>query len=380
MKRGEKIKPTEEKQESSDIESDDEEHGGLHSVTLALLEDSSVSSLYTMMVKIINENTTKQNNMIKKAFKDQRKYVDEQMSKMTKSLDKKLTAQMKSEMKSFQSNINSAVQTAAKESIRTILPKEIMGAVKTSLDKQLSGAVQQGLTKSIQESFKHSFTKQIVPAFESACQTMFRQLDDSLTRGIQEHVDGSHKSLEHPVQLANALQKSLDSAQTLVDNLSHSQQPFSGEAAMSSSTSALHSPKHQDPKQELQNLIRMGKFNEAFSKVLSLQDLNLLSWLCSIVDAPSTLAISPPVLSQMVLLSLLQQLSEDLSHGTKTKLQWIREVALAINPGEQSIRAHIKPVLEQVASALHTNLPRLSPADASSCKLTLHVVRSQMQA
>ena len=382
LKRGEKIKSapkaTEEAKEESSDEESDEESPGLQSVPLALLDDSSVSSMYTMLAKLIKENSTKQNTMIKKAFKDQKKYVDDQMTKMTKSLDKKFTAQIKSEMKAFQSSINSTVQNAAKESIRTILPKEVMGAVKTSLDKQLSGAVQQGLHKSIQDSFKNSFTKQIVPAFESACQTMFRQLDESLTRGIQEYADASRSSLEHPMELARTLQTTLESAQVFADNISHSHQ-FSGEAGLSSSTSGLRSPKHQDPKEELQNLIQLGKYNDAFSKVLSLQDLKTLSWLCSIVDAPSTLAISPPVFSQMVLLSMLQQLSADLSHGMTSKLQWIREAAMAINPADQSIKAHIKPVLEQVARALQTSLPGLSPADASSCKLTLHVVRSQMQ-
>lgn len=383
LKRGEKIKPAQKAvevdNESSDEESD-EESAGLQSVPLALLEDSSASSLYTMMVRLIKENSSKQSTMMKNAFKDQRKYVDDQMSKMTKNLDKKITSQVKSEMKAMQSNLNNAIQTAAKESIRTILPKEVMGAVKTSLDKQLSGAVQQGLNKSIQDSFKQSFTKQIVPAFESACQTMFRQIDESLRRELKEHMDVSRNAFEQPMQLAQTLQKTLDSAQVLAENIGTSSHQLTGEVALSSSTSGIRSPKIQDPKEELQSLIRAGQYNDAFSKVLSLQDLSILSWLCSIVDAPSTLSISPPALSQMVLLSLLQQLSADLNHGTTSKLQWIREAAMAINPADQSIKGHIKPVLEQVAHALHTSLPRLAPADASSCKLTLHVVRSQMQA
>lgn len=387
LKRGEKIdairKSVEGQDEPSDGESDEEspeENTDVQSVPLALLEDSSASALYTMIVRAIKENSTNQSNMIKKALKDQRKIMDEQMTKMAKNLDKKLTSQVKAEIKSLQSNLNSAIQSAAKESIRTILPKEIMGSVKTSLDKQLSGAVQQGLNKPIQDSFKHSFIKQIVPAFESSCQTMFRQLDDALTRGLKEHFEVSRQSFEEPLELTQALQKSLSTAQILAERIGDFQND-SGMAAISASTSGgIRSPKHQDPKKELQTLIQMGKYNEAFSKVLSLQDLSTLGWLCSIVDAPSTLAISPPVLSQMVLLSLLQQLAADLNHGATSKLQWIREAAMAINPSDQSIAAHIKPVLEQVAAALQANLPRLSPTDASSCKLTLHVVRSQMQA
>ena len=40
----------------------------------------------------------------------------------------------------------------------------------------------------------------------------------------------------------------------------------------------------------------------------------------------------PPVLSQQVLLSLLQQLGYDLSRESRTKLAWIRDAALALDP------------------------------------------------
>lgn len=40
----------------------------------------------------------------------------------------------------------------------------------------------------------------------------------------------------------------------------------------------------------------------------------------------------PPVLSQQVLLSLLQQLGYDLSRDCPTKLAWIRDAALALDP------------------------------------------------
>ena len=40
----------------------------------------------------------------------------------------------------------------------------------------------------------------------------------------------------------------------------------------------------------------------------------------------------PPILSQQVLLSLLQQLGYDLTRDSATKLTWIRDAALALDP------------------------------------------------
>lgn len=50
---------------------------------------------------------------------------------------------------------------------------------------------------------------------------------------------------------------------------------------------------------------------------------------------PSIMSYSlqePPVLSQQVLLSLLQQLGYDLSRDSTTKLTWIQDAALALDP------------------------------------------------
>ncbi|KAI8103950.1 hypothetical protein M9435_006476 [Picochlorum sp. BPE23] len=348
-------------------------NGGVRSVPLELTgADASLGTLFNLISREIEKNASKERKHIEKSLKDHRKHVDDQIQKLTKSLDKKITSQIKSEIKGMQGSLASSVQVATKESIRTILPKEAMGAIKTSLDKTLSTAVQQGLSKPIQDSFRQTFLKQIVPAFESACRTMTHQLDDSLIRGFKEHSDTSRNDM---LELSQSIQSTLEATRAMLENQGES--PLQ-KAHSTSTASSMRTAKPHDYKAELQGLIRHGKFEEAFSKALSLQDLSLVYWLCSTIDAPTVLSQSPPALSQMVLLSLLQQLSADLNQGTAIKLQWIREAALAINPSDHSIATHVKPVLQQVASALQAVLPKLQLAEASSCKLTLHVVRSQL--
>ena len=348
-------------------------NGGLRSVPLELTgTDASLGTLFNLISREIEKSAAKERKHIEKSLKDHRKHVDDQIQKLTKSLDKKITSQVKSEIKGLQGSLTSSVQMATKESIRTILPKEAMGAVKTSLDKTLSTAVQQGLSKPIQDSFRQTFLKQIVPAFESACKTMTHQLDDSLVRGFKEHSDTARNDMR---EISQSIKSTLDATRAVLENQVES--PLQ-KAHSTSTASSMGAVKPHDYKAELQGLIRHGKLEEAFSKALSLQDLSLVYWLCSSIDAPTVLSQSSPALSQMVLLSLLQQLSADLNQGTTTKLQWIREAALAINPSDHSIATHVKPVLQQVASALQEVLPKLQSAEASSCKLTLHVVRSQL--
>jgi len=342
--------------------------------------DSTTSELFQMIHMEMEKHAARQSKLIKQSLKDTQKSFDDKIDKLTKSfnsklaqIDKKMGNQLKTEVKGLQPQITAAAQNAAKDSIRTVLPKEAMGAIKTSLDKQLPLAVQSSLTKVIQDSFKQSFSRQIVPAFESACQSMLSQLDNTLIKGFKEQ----SSVLKEPVELSSVLRTNLETARSLVDRLGE-QSAGMTHTVSSSTAGTFRTSGPVDPKAEIKSLLSNRKYEQAFSKALGLQDLATVGWLCNTVDAPTVLGLVPPALSPMVLLSLLQQLAADLSVSSSSKLSWIREAAMAINPADQSIAAHIRPVLDQVHASLQAILPRLAPADASSCKLAMHVVRSQM--
>ena len=129
---------------------------------------------------------------------------------------------------------------------------------------------------------------------------------------------------------------------------------------------------------DLSSLLRASKYEAAFSKALSLQDTATVGWLCGQVDAAAVLGADPCPLSQMVLLSLVQQLSADLTTGLATKLTWIREAAMLINPQDAVLARHLRPVLESVHAALQATAGRVTGAQASSLRLAMHVVHSQL--
>nr|KYP62802.1 Enhancer of mRNA-decapping protein 4 isogeny [Cajanus cajan] len=86
----------------------------------------------------------------------------------------------------------------------------------------------------------------------------------------------------------------------------------------------------------------------------------------------------PLPLSQGVLLSLLQQLSCDISSETPRKLAWMTDVAAAINPADPRIAAHVRRILDQVYRTLghQRTLPTTSPSEASTIRLLMHVINS----
>ena len=71
-------------------------------------------------------------------------------------------------------------------------------------------------------------------------------------------------------------------------------------------TDAIYTAGHQRGKDAC-------RYEEAFNAALDLGDISFVAWLCGQVEPQEVLASTPPLLSQQVLLVLLQQLGYDLS-------------------------------------------------------------------
>lgn len=120
-----------------------------------------------------------------------------------------------------------------------------------------------------------------------------------------------------------------------------------------------------DPMVEVRKLLMERRFAEAFSSALNCGDVGVVAWLCEVVQPSQVVTSSPPLLSQPVLLSLLQQLGFDLPTKTQLKLSWVRDSAMALNPADPSIAQHVRPVLSVRAGGL-IHLPRPPPSAAAA--------------
>lgn len=60
-------------------------------------------------------------------------------------------------------------------------------------------------------------------------------------------------------------------------------------------------------KESLKKLVRAGRFNEAFEQALGASDLALVTWLCAEAPRDDIFDVDPPLLSQTILLCLMQQ-------------------------------------------------------------------------
>nr|KYP62791.1 Enhancer of mRNA-decapping protein 4 [Cajanus cajan] len=314
----------------------------------------------------------------------------------------------------------SSIGTTITRSISQVIEKTISSAITESFQKGVGDKALNQLEKSVSTKLEATVARQIQaqfqtsgkqalqvssfsllailacwsligPAFEMSSKAMFEQIDVAFQNGLLKHTTAIQQQFDSTHSpLAMTLRDTINSAssitQTLSGQLADGQRKLleiaaNSKVAADPFVSQINNGLHEmteDPTKELSRLISEGKFEEAFTGALHRSDVTIVSWLCSQVDLAGILAMVPLPLSQGVLLSLLQQLSCDISSETPRKLAWMTDVAAAINPADPRIAAHVRRILDQVYRTLghQRTLPTTSPSEASTIRLLMHVINS----
>jgi len=106
-------------------------------------------------------------------------------------------------------------------------------------------------------------------------------------------------------------------------------------------------------------------------------------WILNQIDSRSIFLANPFPLSQAVLLSLIQQLGFDLSKDTLTKLSWLRDAMLMLDPHDKVIEGYVQAVLTELLKNLEENYHQYSDTSNQASplfKLLMLVVKSQLAA
>ena len=394
MARGDEIREAAEVSESREVRSNTDDMPQMHQTMLVHLSAMHKEMLRAMKTELSSQSAAAQAAnaaLLREALQaqamaiqkeraailaEERKGMERLLSSISnvlnKDLPQRLSDTLRTEMEPMVQHISASLIATLERSLSSMLSQESSQAIKTALDTNLAGAVNSAFSKSLQDSFRQAFVNQIVPRFEQASQSMFTQIDRSFNQGLQEYLFASKNMISESTGLAAQLRESLE----LAKSFSHQGHSTSFTNSGIGSYPLANNP--ADIKSELRSLVSKERYEQAFSMALGLQDVRTVAWLCTLVDAATVLSGNSPLLSQMVLLSLIQQLSSDMQNNPTVKLQWIREAAMVLNPKDPLLGPHLTSVLQQVHENLSNALQHLHGADMSSCKLAMHVVHSQM--
>ncbi|KAG7156093.1 Enhancer of mRNA-decapping protein 4-like 2 [Homarus americanus] len=262
----------------------------------------------------------------------------------------------------------------------------------------LVGSLSSVLVMTVQNSCREAYTKILLPGLNALTQQIFTQVNDNFSRGTREYL----QNLESEVQggrtavqeVYNKAAQSLNSSCTSLNTQSKSLQEnitkltaqqnvlteslserirglvreevthaLQEHQAIVDARSRAHTPaptSHTlNPKvaqQQVQALISQGQFNAAFKQALSASDLSLVVFVCERVNPQQVFNMTPCPLSQDVLLSLVNQLSHDLSTFTDLKIKYLEEAVMNLDASHPVTCEHMRPVLQGFQRNLHTYL------------------------
>ncbi|KAM8892966.1 enhancer of mRNA-decapping protein 4 isoform 1-T1 [Spinachia spinachia] len=341
-------------------------------------------------------------------------------SVLTNRMDKVLREEMKKTVptsisKSLEpvtgqlSNTIAAKLTAVEITLKDNVSKVVKSKNTTDAIGRAAAEAMQG---PIQAAYKDAFQSIVLPVFEKGCQSMFQQINDSFKQGTQEYIQQLESHMKNKKQreqetrdpVITQLQQTIETFQSSTDQLannitanvraevqhqiqmmvgnlqesilSHVQRIVKGEVSMamkeqqavvtSSIMQAMRSAAgtpvptahldYQTQQANILQLLQQGQLNQAFQQALSATDLNLVLYVCDTIDSQQVFGQHPCPLSQPVLLSLIQQLSSNLTTRSELKISYLEDAVLNLDHGDPLTRDHMSSVLAQVRPKLFTFL------------------------
>ena len=295
-------------------------------------------------------------------------------------------------MNNFQNSLPVLLKTTMNEQMKVIetsLEQFLVQLLqRQDVIEKVSAQLSQAMTPQVKESHKKVFLETALPAFEKCCKQMFQQMNDTIVRASQEYA----KEMQHCVQVIQENVKKDGEEDTIPNNFDKEDvvskcvqiansieqlpQVICAELQrvlhdeLSTWTQSLPSTTSQvsieQIKSEIEKRLSEGQIAQAFDLALTANNLEAVEYICAQVQPGEVLESEPPILSQALLLSLIQQLSFDLSSNLQLKLRYLIDAIHSIDPTHE----HSGQVLRDLLQTLTQTSNQLTSGDPFSVHIS----------
>jgi len=261
--------------------------------------------------------------------------------------------------------------------------KSMMEAHQEALCKEVPAVLSSTVKESVTKAFYDTMRKVMIPAYEATTQNIFEQIAATVESNIkatsQREQQVQSEMANQMTEMANqmtamsqnmvVMMQAIDSLTQEVTQLRTVVAEFSIAAASQIDGSRNESVSQDEVdsflelKEEIMNLLSKEKYDEAFTKALSANNAEITEFCCRQADLSLLCAKDPPVLSQLILLCVMQQLGSLLlpsrnSSDLLNELSWLQDIAVTLNPSHPTIEQHVGLVISQLTDRIHTMLKK----------------------
>lgn len=253
-------------------------------------------------------------------------------------------------------------------------------AVSSTVAQSVSTSVAQVVSRELQQQCRELFSSSLLPAYEQSCRQLLTQLGTTFSTGVNELMQrlddcpAAKKLQQTSDLLADTVHREVEARQrfeTRVNLLCEEMRRFSSLVQQRAETPAPPGPQpdSQQQQERVKKLVASGRDSAALQLALSATDLHLLMFTCKLLPPSRVFSQQQQQqLSQPVVLSLVQQLSAEMTSDTHLKLEYLREALLCLEPTDVAVRDHLIEVLTPLARKLNHLL-----AENPAHKLTRNV-------
>jgi hypothetical protein len=306
--------------------------------------------------------------------------------------DKRRAASAKKASADAERALSAAVAKAATDAVQAQLGAVVPQAVAQALPQALAQAgvapaVAAALEPALRSSLRDAFASTVVPSYERATQQMFGQIEGALRGWAQHGQQQQQQALQQLLQQAQQQRgpppQMMPPPQGPLHGGLMPPPPMVQQPPPPPHMQAPPPPPPPDPRVALQGLLHAGQLDQAFSQALSLASLEMVVWTCRQAGPAAAVAGREPCpLSQVVLLSLVQQLAADLRPAdadAALKLDWLGECCPLLQPRDPAVSPHLRQALSPAVPglrALATGGAGIDPSLAKRAKTVVHLFNS----
>lgn len=229
-------------------------------------------------------------------------------------------------------------------------------------------------------------TTALVPAYEQATREMFLQVASSLEKGLAGSQSNDPSAMEALAAKLDAMSSKMESLTSEVTQL-RSAVASQGMSAANLGVAETKAPPQPDAgqiaRETILGFLQRREYEAAFTQALSASAADMAVFCCKNANVSDVLGGNAPALSQPILLCLMQQLGAVLVSSSDDDLQtillWLQEIALTLDPADESINRHVPGVLQQLVASIDKKMAQGDPTLRRPLQMLLQVIRGMQR-
>uniref|UniRef100_A0A182RMB1 Uncharacterized protein n=1 Tax=Anopheles funestus TaxID=62324 RepID=A0A182RMB1_ANOFN len=347
-------------------------------MTLNRFSQTFPKTIETQLSALLVQQMLKVEQTVMACFNNQQARLGETLTHLPQAIMVQLTSQL--------------TPVLIQEMQKRLVPP-IIGKLDVPVTKAMAAAIHSGMRPVLLEVYQQSLREVILPTYNVASKELFRQLSAAFTHGtvqlmvkIDGHLDRVAKMEEvatgcleiirkMPNELGSAADDIIKNAvrvvrqgvekdiRALETTLLKSIRDHIGqeiEKGFEAQTSSLEdsvlsvvrsqaqtpAPSNMDVQDQIKQYLSGGQINKAFHKALLSNDLSLVEFLLERADHKQV--FNPCPLEQTVLLSLIQQVSADMSNYNELKQKYLSDAIVSLNFQDPITKEHSPKVIMEL--------------------------------